>query len=78
MPMMKLPVVTTSLGPNMSVSLPEKMLAKPNTSKDRDCAPEVTDLVHPKSATSGLKKTPKLWNVPEVVPRIMNEAMMIT
>jgi hypothetical protein len=45
------------------------MERRPTTTQYSENAPEVSALVHPKSPDKGLKKTPKVNNVPHSVIR---------
>jgi hypothetical protein len=51
--------VVTNRGLVRSFSAPRAIEEKPWTIKESDTAPDVAALDHPKSAISGLKKTPK-------------------
>jgi hypothetical protein len=43
----------------------------------REYAPEVAARVHPKSFSTGLKNTPKLYRVPPAITKIRKETRMI-
>jgi hypothetical protein len=59
-----------SLGPKRSLTAPVIMLMKPRRSHPSDAALEIAALDQLNSSMSELKKTPKVWYVPQNIPCI--------
>ena len=70
--------IMTILGPNLSLSLPAKILKRPVRIKFREKGAEVDARVQPNSFNMGLKKTPKQYCVPETTVIIKKPAASIT
>ena len=51
---------------------------KPNTNIEREKAPDIITVVQPKSASTGLRKTPKVKYVPKTIDIAKKETMIIT
>ncbi len=66
-------IVTTNLGPNLSVSPPTTIPITPYIIMDSEKAPEIIALVQPKSANNGLKKRPKALCGPNDTTKIKKE-----
>ena len=67
----------TGLGPNLSVSLPTRMESNALRMMQKEYAADVCALVQPNSVSMGLKKTPKLYNVPHIIAEEIKQARTI-
>ena len=72
------PIVTTILGPNLSLSLPATMLRRPLRIIFSEKGPDVEARVQPNSFNIGLKKTPKLYCDPYTNVMIKKQAARTT
>jgi hypothetical protein len=68
----------TTLGPNGSASLAERMQTTPKARSLTEEAPEVRALVHPKVSMNDSKKIPKVKKVPHIVAIMINTAVTTT
>jgi hypothetical protein len=70
-------MVTIFLGPNLSLSPPERKLSTADRIMLSEKGPEVAARVQPNSSSMGLKKTPKLSCDPTAITMIKKQAMTI-
>ena len=68
------PIPTTTLGPNLSLSLPAKMPNSPLRIRFNEKGRAVEARVQPNSPIIGLKKTPKLACAPDTIVMMKKQA----